>query len=464
MMKGSSRGGQAKIQFPKANLTMTIPEEEEPNHEQFRKDVRTKLFKEYGIGELSDKTSQGVGSSAKQNKPSNTGENSLNSQKQKENEESLALKINFITLEGDEWIINIPDLEEDPIFAIMGFAIERRISDLAILEIIRRKAQREIMRIKGNYNRKAAGDRKKTNGDETPAMSTSTLQSFYRQPQETFQDYLFSKKVSYPVSLPKPATPKSTKATSKASRVNSSFNSSNGNSAIANLKNVLDYKRKSDALIPTSPSGNLSIASKEQEFQIEKRSSNSRSPPAQKPEPKSEQIDLESKKLSKPSIIDKTKAKEVIAFSKKTQDPNFVITPSVQKIPSSMGINDAGIPEVSYTLNIKKKTTVETPKPPNPPPPAQNQTDKSREVHGETIKAIFQLLDSDGDGILTGSSIDMGALMDASIDLLDAMQDVIADIFDSSGVDLAAFARLVEKRVDLKRLTEVYLRAKTMNK
>ena len=52
-MRGATKGGKPKIGPKKANLTMSIPEvDEEQNQESFKRDIRTKLFKEGGRDSL----------------------------------------------------------------------------------------------------------------------------------------------------------------------------------------------------------------------------------------------------------------------------------------------------------------------------------------------------------------------------------------------------------------------------
>lgn len=372
----------------------------------------------------------------------NTGDNSIYSNKLKEDEQSVSLKINFITLEGEELTINIPDLEDDPIFTLMTFAVEQRINDLALIEVLRRKVKREIMRIKGNYTKKGVAEKRKVNGDITPAMSTSTIQSIYKQPQDTFQDYMFAKKNSFPAVAPKPATPKGTKDQHKPAKTTAN--------TLAGLKNVFDSKRKSEAVLPTK---NLTVLTRDSDM----FSKTSKSPPVQRSPNSPDLTNDSTSKQETFQTAEKQKRPDVQVMSRRLNSPgtSFVISPAQGKL-SGQTTGDSGVPEVSYTLNIKKKTApTEPPKPLSPTPAPE----KPRE-HAEAIQAIFGILDSNKSGLLTGSSLDMGALMDTSIDLLDAMQDVITDIFDSQGVDMQAFAKLVESHCDLKRLAEVYTRAK----
>lgn len=437
---------------------MTIPEEEEENPvDQFRKEVRTKLFKDAGM--IQGNVGNTSLSSVNHQRSPVSGENSMFSHKIRESDDQVAMKINFITLDGDELTIKIPDLDLDPVFPIMAFAIENSIGDLALIEVLRRKAQREITRLKGNYNKKYTAEKKKVAGDITPTMSTSTLQSVYRQPQETFQDYMFAKKNSFPVALPKPVSPKGAKAPSKTSKVNISLNSTSSSSALANLKNVFENKRKSEAFLSSSISGNLNLSTKEFERKYDKTIAAQRSPMIQKSESVAEHMTSGNKRKKEiPKSIERPFSGSYAQPSPvKSPEPSFTIAPSISKLPISEA-NEEGIPEVSYTLNIKKRSPAEPLKTIIAPPQMQ---EKPKDLYGETIRGIFAILDSNREGLLTGGNLDMGALMDTSIDLLDAMQDVISDIFDSSGVDLEVFTRLVEKNCDLQRLTDVYLRAKS---
>lgn len=64
------------------------------------------------------------------------------------------MNINLVTLEGEELQISITNLDDDPLFEILKFAILYRIDDLALIEMIRRRVTREIGRMKGLYKTK----------------------------------------------------------------------------------------------------------------------------------------------------------------------------------------------------------------------------------------------------------------------------------------------------------------------
>lgn len=70
------------------------------------------------------------------------------------------IRVNLVLLDGQERTINVTNLNEDPVFEVMRFAIEHKISDLALVEILRRRIAREILRVKGLYKSKPFSSQK----------------------------------------------------------------------------------------------------------------------------------------------------------------------------------------------------------------------------------------------------------------------------------------------------------------
>lgn len=440
------------MSFKKANLTMTIPEEDDDKHlEACRKDVRTRLFKETGLSLFNDDRAAPVSTTSVQSaKKIIMGDHSTSSLKQREGSNSGGLKINLIMLDGEELAIHIHDIDEDPLFAIMAFAVEHHINDLALIEILRRKTQREIARMKGNYQKRvAAMDNKKSPmaGDTTPAMSTSTIQSIYKQGCEDSAAAIdFSRKTSVATNIPRPVTPKGAPQ-AKTPKSNSSANFVFQGNQISSLMTMFESKqRKVD-----SGQGGVKVVINSSQKQTKP---NSRGSPLLKknPQPAEHRVgspqepgekNIPGKPLGSPDSppLQKTKDNVSNAASHKLEQVG------------QERLNPAGIPEISYKIDLKKSGNVFK---------DIAATVKAPIKDTWTVMAkIFSILDSDQDGFLSRTAIDMGALMDVSIDLLDALQDVIGDVFESDDpIDLEVFSEMVSDKCDMKRLTDVYSKCK----
>lgn len=434
-----------KLALKKANLTMTIPEEEDESYATHkRKGIRTRLFKEHGINYLTDPGATST-TSLKSAKRTILGDQYGIETKPKI-DSPQGMKINLIMLDGQEMCIQVADLNEDPLYAVMAFAIEYKINDLALIEILRRKAQREIMRIKGQYNRRPTHEMLNVGGDSTPEMSTSTLQSIYKEGHETMTtDLEFRRKPSLAYAIPKSGTPKGLKsATSKVSVLNTSNSGYSSNSQLTQLMAMFDSKRKSDNVFNLPPAS-------------QKSPTGARSIPKGSPKlnkSKTEQVhtkqdisaavnDGQQKQPGEPS-------QNVQLQMARDKSPSFMISPCIHQVADEQ-MGEDGVPQVSYKLDFKKNSDPFRTK----PSPAKPKAKESPE--SDMISKIFGILDSDNDGQLSRTAIDMGALMDVSIDLLDALQDVIGDVFESDDpVDVKAFTQMIKDRCDISRLMTVY--------
>lgn len=120
----------------------TIPEEGDEEHIG-SESLRVKLFKEEP--ELSLHTQPSTRNlqahSHTHLRPDISGRDSYVSE--------LCVKI--VLQDGSEAEIQIRDYDQDPVFEVMRFAIQYQISDLALIELIRRRVMREILRKKGMY-------------------------------------------------------------------------------------------------------------------------------------------------------------------------------------------------------------------------------------------------------------------------------------------------------------------------
>lgn len=149
-----------------------IPEELEEDQAFKPENLRVRLFKEESTSsqDTSEQHSHLTGKHA---------ENSHRTMLRPGNSErdSFLPKLSFsiVFQDGSEAELEITDYDEDPVFEVMRFAIKYRIADLALVELLRRRVVREIMRKKGMY--KATPSNHHNAGSKTgavPAMMGST--------------------------------------------------------------------------------------------------------------------------------------------------------------------------------------------------------------------------------------------------------------------------------------------------
>lgn len=156
----------------KYDTRQAIPEEFEEDQAFKAENLRVRLFKEDSTTsqDTTEQHSHITGKLAE-----NPHRNMLRPGNSERDSFLPKLSFGIVFQDGSEAELEITDYDEDPIFEVMKFAIKFRIADLALIELLRRRVVREIMRKKGMY--KATPSNHHNAGSKTgaaPAMMGST--------------------------------------------------------------------------------------------------------------------------------------------------------------------------------------------------------------------------------------------------------------------------------------------------
>jgi hypothetical protein len=275
--------------------------------------------------------------------------------------------------DGEEAVLNIYDLDEDPIFDVMKFAIQYRIKDIALIELLRRKIERDIDRQLGRYKQKCTTDRKKSINDNS----------------------------------------------------------------LYHLKNVYNKKPRVSSKIPET-SQKKSLLSNLTPGSIKQQSSHSKSLSMINFKVQLSKGLLEKTKVSTPANQDnavKEMSKTMI------QQPPVVLEKERKKSSSKE-------PEVRVVAS--KKTSEMFAK------LGESKEKEKNTGNEQVLEEIFQYLDSDKDGYISGETIDLDSITHISEDLLDAFQDVLGIIFGNEGeITCDEFIEMVKSSRSDDRISKV---------
>lgn len=391
-------------------------------------------------------------------------------------EQSL-LKVNLVLLDGEEMTINITSLDEDPLFEVMKFALTYRINDLALIELLRRRISREIMRFKGNYKQRGItglGDsRKRSSIDLSSGLGLSQTSNylknsfkkssdFHQIPKKTMTSMTnhSSFSIHTHTSMHGPSHPPNNPSFPKKSSLSNIQNKLLLKTPLPTLTqgdrqeySILDRRRSSHTLRGNNnnllggkglPGGSVTdrggYGGNERDRDREASSGNHRPGPQSQPG-LSQKGRAQQPVFSQPSLNPQPRKHP----TQHTPTPTPPLTPNLAnpyEDPSHSNPAQPHQPPTTTTTTATTKTAS------IPPSRAINE-----QIH--VLKALFDTLDNDKDGLVSTECMDVQALMEEGREMVDGLQEVLADIMhEELEVDFIGFAKMAERKADIKGLVK----------
>ena len=370
------------------------------------------------------------------------------------------LRVHTVLLNNqDELTIEIYSLEEDPIFDLYRWAIENRIDDLALLQVLRKRIYREICRIRGIRMPRVAPAQTvaATTTPVPPLKPTVSLTKPTPPAQKKVGNTVSSKQLGNILGAGKSGGTVSTSA---------SLNH-------GTLSSLLSGRRKStNAVSVLSTHNSHSKSTAQQSSALKPQTEN---PPAIQPSPMFKQPSFND--LPQDTLFGATNS-----MARQSPPPTAInphradlfSSPQTSTIPAPppTGIKQAPsspsaqrLREITYTLvpsknnqdNIGGNTSagvgVNT---------ASGNIGGGKSGGGQisseqTLQKIFSLLDSDQDGRISQDSMDLDGIVRISEDLLDQFQEVLTHIMETGAdLDYPSFRDIAKEKANLDKIRDIY--------
>ena len=390
--------------------------------------------------------------------------------------ENCLLKVNVVMMDGTERYIHVDDRFDDPVYHVMMFCIENKIDDIALLEIIKRRVAREIMRVKGTYKTQggplfsgggSGGGALKSSKEVLSTGLSSTLKALLLKNKDDRSGL----KKEMKISLPKSTSyshhntfdgQKSSKSNTQTQVVQHSIyeNTDSSFSGAGRVpRDILENRKKSLQVMSNkrdfgSPSRkkdtnhlvslNRSHADMKSTTQLDSRSNNN-------------------SQYSSPFHTNTSPNPHTRNLYREIESTMASAEEKTKRQASREGEEGEKEHIVSYRMaDLKKKqesASIDSGGPSRDVvrPQKQPGEDRKEEETVAVLRKIFELLGSkENSGYISSDTMQLDTLSRTSQDLMDGLIDVIGYILETdTGIDFNRFIEIVQSKCRVDRLVQV---------